>query len=278
MEKSAVSFRKIPSSDDRALKLKLQIVVDVDSHHRDATWFTYPELSNSYKFREIPGILRYPDFWVNEQPCVRIISGTSFILQIPSVYLEMPSRDIKRSQGIRDETNTNSTDLDLELATLSKQTMSIISYFDDPFFTVSDFNRLFDVVFDARTQSNNRNNTQTDRRDLLLRPRMDLYESKDKNELTATFELPGMKKEDVSIDLDLQHNRLTVSGQSSLSNDLDKEGYSVRERRYGKFSRTIPIPFGLKEEDIKANMENGVLSIRFPKTSAEQGPKKITIQ
>ncbi|GJJ15330.1 hypothetical protein Clacol_009606 [Clathrus columnatus] len=124
--------------------------------------------------------------------------------------------------------------------------MSIISYFDDPFFTVSDFNRLFDIAFDARTQNNNRNNTQVDRRDSLLRPRMDLHESKDKNELTATFELPGMKKEDVSIDLDLQHNCLTVSGQSSLSEDLDKEGYSVRERRYGKFSRTIPIPFGLK--------------------------------
>ncbi|GJJ15344.1 hypothetical protein Clacol_009620 [Clathrus columnatus] len=156
--------------------------------------------------------------------------------------------------------------------------MSIISYFDDPFFTVSDFNRLFDVAFDARTQNNHRNNTQVDRGDSLLRPRMDLHESKDKNELTATFELPGMKKEDVSIDLDLQHNRLTVSGQSSLSEDLDKGGYSVRERRYGKFSRTIPIPFGLKEADIKANMENGVLSIKFPKTSAEQAPKKITIQ
>ncbi|GJJ16160.1 hypothetical protein Clacol_010440 [Clathrus columnatus] len=153
--------------------------------------------------------------------------------------------------------------------------MSIISYFDDPFFTVSDFNRLFDVAFDARTQSNNGNNPQ---RDSLLRPRMDLHESKDKKELTATFELPGMKKEDVSIDLDLQHNRLTVSGQSSLSEDLDKEGYSVRERRYGRFSRTIPIPFRLKEGDIKANMENGVLSIRFLKTSAEQAPKRITIQ
>ncbi|GJJ15350.1 hypothetical protein Clacol_009626 [Clathrus columnatus] len=108
---------------------------------------------------------------------------------------------------------------------------------------------------------------------------MDLHESKKKKELTATFELPGMKKEDISIDLDLQHNRLTVSGQSSSSKDLDNEGYSVRERRYGKFSRTIPIPFGTKEGDISANMENGVLTVRFPKTSAEHGaPKKITIQ
>lgn len=76
--------------------------------------------------------------------------------------------------------------------------------------------------------------------------RMDLHESKDKNELTATFELPGMKKEDVSIDLDLRSHRLSVSGQSSLSTDLDKEGFTLRERRYGRFSRTIPIPYGIK--------------------------------
>ncbi|GJJ05898.1 hypothetical protein Clacol_000085 [Clathrus columnatus] len=108
--------------------------------------------------------------------------------------------------------------------------------------------------------------------------RIDFHESKDKNELTATFELPGMKKEDVSIDLDLQHNRLTVSGQSTFSKELDNEGYFFRERRYGKFSRTIPIPANLKGDEIRANMEDGVLTIRLPKTSAAQAPKRIAIQ
>ncbi|GJJ11809.1 hypothetical protein Clacol_006047 [Clathrus columnatus] len=125
--------------------------------------------------------------------------------------------------------------------------MSIISYLDDPFYGFTDFNRLFDAAYDARTRNGNQDVIRgTDSPSSLLRPRMDLHESKEKNELTATFELPGMKKEDVSIDLDLQRNRLTVAGQSSLGNELDNEGYSVRERRYGKFSRTIPIPGGLK--------------------------------
>lgn len=74
--------------------------------------------------------------------------------------------------------------------------------------------------------------------------RMDIHESKERNELTATFELPGMKKDNVSIDI--QNNRLTVSGRSALSNDLGREGYSVQERRYGSFSRTIPVPPGTK--------------------------------
>lgn len=74
--------------------------------------------------------------------------------------------------------------------------------------------------------------------------RVDIHESKERSELTATFELPGMKKDNVSIDI--QNNRLTVSGRSALSNDLAREGYSVQERRYGSFSRTIPVPPGTK--------------------------------
>ncbi|KIJ30810.1 hypothetical protein M422DRAFT_267641 [Sphaerobolus stellatus SS14] len=104
---------------------------------------------------------------------------------------------------------------------------------------------------------------------------MDLHESKDKNELTAIFELPGMKKEEVSIDV--HNNRLVVSGQSTLSNELDKDGYAIRERRFGKFQRMLPLPHGIKPDDIKAVMENGVLTVRFPRMRAEQEPKKIPI-
>ena len=62
--------------------------------------------------------------------------------------------------------------------------------------------------------------------------------------MTATFELPGLKSEDVTIDF--HHNRLTVSGESSASNSHEEDGYAVRERRYGKFSRTLQVPFGTK--------------------------------
>lgn len=60
--------------------------------------------------------------------------------------------------------------------------------------------------------------------------------------MTATFELPGLKKEDVNIDV--QNNRLTVSGETKISSDVKEEGYVMRERRYGKFSRTLPLPAG----------------------------------
>ena len=74
--------------------------------------------------------------------------------------------------------------------------------------------------------------------------RMDLHEDAEKNLVTATFELPGMKKEDINIDV---HNgRLTVSAESKISEEHEESGYAVRERRFGKFSRTLQLPQGVK--------------------------------
>ena len=104
---------------------------------------------------------------------------------------------------------------------------------------------------------------------------MDLHEDAEKNLVTATFELPGLKKEDISIDV---HNgRLIVSAESKLSSEYDENGFAVRERRYGKLSRTLQLPQGLNEEEIKASVENGVLTVTFPKTTPELAAKKISI-
>lgn len=73
---------------------------------------------------------------------------------------------------------------------------------------------------------------------------MDVHEDKEKNTVTATFELPGLTKENVNIDVN--NNLLTVSGESKISSERDEHGYAVRERRYGKFSRSIPLPQGIK--------------------------------
>ena len=73
---------------------------------------------------------------------------------------------------------------------------------------------------------------------------MDLHEDAEKNVVTATFELPGVKKEDVQIDF---HNgRLTVGAETKISEERDENGYAVRERRYGKWSRTLQLPTGVK--------------------------------
>ena len=73
---------------------------------------------------------------------------------------------------------------------------------------------------------------------------MDLHEDKEKNLVTATFEFPGSKKEDVH--LEIQHGRLVVSVENKISGEHDESGYAVRERRFGKFSRTLQLPQGVK--------------------------------
>ena len=74
--------------------------------------------------------------------------------------------------------------------------------------------------------------------------RLDLHESKDTNTVTAAFELPGLTSEGVAIDV--HQNRLTVSGELASSDSQEERSYVVRERRSGKFSRTLQLPFGTK--------------------------------
>ena len=62
--------------------------------------------------------------------------------------------------------------------------------------------------------------------------------------MTATFELPGLNKENVSIDV--HNNVLTVSGESKFESDSNENGYLLRERRFGRFSRSVPVPEGIK--------------------------------
>jgi len=74
--------------------------------------------------------------------------------------------------------------------------------------------------------------------------RMDVHYDKDTKDVTVAFELPGLQKEDVSIDV---HNDvLTVSGGNKASSDRSEGGFVVRERRYGKFTRSLALPQGLK--------------------------------
>ncbi|KAG1874320.1 hypothetical protein F4604DRAFT_1763943 [Suillus subluteus] len=70
---------------------------------------------------------------------------------------------------------------------------------------------------------------------------MDLHENAETKTVTATFGLPGIKQQDVNVEV--HGNCLTMSGESKRS---DKGGYAAQERWYGKFSRTLQIHQGIK--------------------------------
>ena len=74
--------------------------------------------------------------------------------------------------------------------------------------------------------------------------RLDLHVDDKANSVTATFELPGLKKEDVNIEI--LNGVLTVSGESKREESHEESGYSVRGRSFGKFSRSLQLPKGVK--------------------------------
>jgi len=79
-----------------------------------------------------------------------------------------------------------------------------------------------------------------------------------------------LKKEDVNIEL--HDNPLKISGETKMASGRDGKGCAVRLRSYGTFERDLHLPEAVKAEKIKANMENGVLSVYFLKTVAKRAP------
>lgn len=71
-----------------------------------------------------------------------------------------------------------------------------------------------------------------------------MQENADANTVTASFDLPGVTPEQVNIDVD--QDRLTISGEASTAQQTDERGYTVRERSWGRFSRTLVLPQGTK--------------------------------
>lgn len=148
------------------------------------------------------------------------------------------------------------------------------SVFYDPFYDFDRFLETFSPLINdgGAPQTRRAPDNNAVRR---LRPRMDLHESAENNQVTATFELPGLNKEDVNIDL---HNGcLAISADAKISEEYEEDGYAARERRSGKLSRSLQLPVGVKEEEITASMENGVLTVTFPMTARELAPKRISV-
>lgn len=90
-------------------------------------------------------------------------------------------------------------------------------------------------------------------------------------------ELPGMKKQDIR--LDLERGYLTISAQKAMEQEEKGDaGRILRQERYaGAMQRSFYVGEGVTEEDVKAAYEDGVLHIQLPKRDAKKLPEKKTI-
>ena len=104
-------------------------------------------------------------------------------------------------------------------------------------------------------------------------PEIDVFERD--NRLITKIDLPGMKKEDVTIEV--TEDQLVIRGERKHEKEEKKEGYVRTERSYGTFYRTVPLPEGVKSELAKATMHDGVLEITMPMTKVEEKSRKLEI-
>lgn len=103
-------------------------------------------------------------------------------------------------------------------------------------------------------------------------PPFDLHEDSDK--LTVRAELPGLKKDQIQITL--QEGVLTIAGERKQESDVQQNDHVRRERVFGKFERTVTLPFPVNEASINAAYEDGVLTLTLPKAE-EAKPRQIAI-
>lgn len=103
-------------------------------------------------------------------------------------------------------------------------------------------------------------------------PAMDLLETDEDFVLRA--DLPGMTESDVNIEL--EDNVLTVSGERKAEREDKREGFYRMERAFGSFSRSLTLPKGVDPEAVSASFDQGVLEVRIPKPE-QRKPRKISI-
>jgi HSP20 family protein len=102
---------------------------------------------------------------------------------------------------------------------------------------------------------------------------VNVREEKDGYVITAA--LPGVRPEDVQIEA--TSNTITISGETSDERDVDEGDYVRRERRFGRFYRMLELPVELNADKAEASFENGVLTLRVPKSEATK-PKQVAVK
>jgi HSP20 family protein len=125
------------------------------------------------------------------------------------------------------------------------------------------FNRIFNDAF-GRTREESNLTTWA--------PAVDIHESE--HELTVKADLPGIDPKD--LDIRVENNILTIRGDRKFEKKVNEDNYLRVERAYGSFSRSFSLANTVNSDAIKADYQNGVLTLVVPKRE-EAKPKQIRV-
>ena len=98
---------------------------------------------------------------------------------------------------------------------------------------------------------------------LMRAPETDVVETE--REIRVQVEMPGLKRD--NIEVDVENNVLTIRGEKREERTEGQEGrYHLAERRWGTFARSFVLPRDVDADNIQASFEDGVLTVRIPKS------------
>ena len=105
-------------------------------------------------------------------------------------------------------------------------------------------------------------------------PPVDIYEAPN-HEMVIKAELPDIRRED--IDIRVEDNTLTISGEKKFDEDVKEEQFHRVERAYGTFTRSFSLPATIDTAKVNADYKNGVLTVKLPMRE-EAKPKQIQVK
>ena len=105
-------------------------------------------------------------------------------------------------------------------------------------------------------------------------PQIEMFERD--NQLVIRADLPGLKKDDVQIEL--RDDSVVIQGERQEERKEEREGFYSTERTYGRFYREIPLPEGADTDEATATFRDGVLEITIPRGEGETRGRQLEIQ
>jgi HSP20 family protein len=94
-------------------------------------------------------------------------------------------------------------------------------------------------------------------------------------QMQVYLEIPGVEKQDVSVNVN--NDVLTIAGERKQPVKKENEQWIRNEITYGKFERTIPLPYSVDVEKVSASVQDGILTVILPKHENAK-PKQISIR
>jgi HSP20 family protein len=144
--------------------------------------------------------------------------------------------------------------------------------FGRPFLSLHrEMNRLFDDVFHGRSGDRMQDGSLQHGP---MTPSIDVSETD--NEIRISADLPGVSGSDV--DVSLVDDILTIRAEKKLEQKDERENYHLVERCYGTFLRALRLPYSVDSDKIRAEFDNGVLTVTVTKCKDKERSRKIPVQ